>query len=254
METTLTTPPPSETVKIGPDLVTISEQQVIIDAVHEMPDWQVREYARIPIYFRDKKYFLRQKGPAPKPYARRYILDPWPADDHQITRSSLTYDEETVAQREGGIRTDHVNDAVHAMLILFYPVLGFLWSKTKEKLPRFGFAPRPITAVSIFATFGLFLTQLAFAKLLMMTSLRTGQVVIGGMIRAFSDHEFLSLGPLQIRVLWLDVVLLVVLLLDCLIRYTQYLRDPESHWGFLEWLTCLRPGRKASADVAEVNG
>jgi len=52
--------PKTETIKVGPDQVTMEGKQVIIDARHLMPDWQVREYARIPVYFQEKKYFLRQ--------------------------------------------------------------------------------------------------------------------------------------------------------------------------------------------------
>src|SRR2546427_5407430 len=103
METALQSQAP-ETIKIGPDRVTLSGPQVIIDAAHEMADWKVREYARIPIYFRDEKYLLRQKTAAERPYAQRYVLEPWPADDRENPRSTLVYDEETVAQREAEIK------------------------------------------------------------------------------------------------------------------------------------------------------
>jgi len=39
-----------------------------------------------------------------------------------------------------------------------------------------------------------------------------------------------------VRILWLDVALLVLLFLDCIIRYSQHLNHAESPWGFLEWL------------------
>jgi hypothetical protein len=243
------TPPQSqasETIKVGPDLVTVTDREVIIDATHEMPDWQVRGFTRAPIYFRDKKYFLRQQEAGQRPYAVRYILDPWPEGYTQAVRSFFTYDEEAVAQREAGVKSGHIDDIGRAVLIIFYPLLGMLWSGTKEKLVRFGFVPRTITGVSIFVSFGLFLLQGVFAKLQIMTSLRTGKIVIGGMIRAFYGEDYLNLGLFDVRVLWLDVVVLVVVFLDVLIRYSQHLRgDEESPWGFAEWLTCLIPSRKS---------
>jgi hypothetical protein len=30
-------------IQIGPDQVTITDQEVVIEAKHEMPDWQVRK-------------------------------------------------------------------------------------------------------------------------------------------------------------------------------------------------------------------
>jgi hypothetical protein len=65
-----------ETVNIGPDVVTITSEGVTIDAKHPMSEWQVREFSPIPIYFQDKKYFLRRKTPGTKPFAMRYFLEP----------------------------------------------------------------------------------------------------------------------------------------------------------------------------------
>lgn len=233
-----------DTFKIGPDRITLSGPNVIIDARHEMPDWQVREFSRIPIYFRDQKYFLRQKTPNKRPYAIRYLLEPWPKDNREIARSSLAYDEESVTRRESELRGGRIDEIIRVPLLLLYPFLGMLWSGTKQKLIRFGFVPRTITGLSIFFTLSLVVVQGTFAKLLIFTTLRSHQVVMGGMLRAFIGHEYVSLGPLQIRVLWLDVVLLLALLSDCVIRYSQHLREVESPWGFLEWLTCLLPRKK----------
>ena len=243
METAQQTQAP-EMLKVGLDRVTFSGNQVLIDTAHEMADWKVREYARIPIYFRDQKYFLRQKTAAQRPYAQRYVLEPWPADNQEMARSTLVYDEDTVAQREAEIKGGRIDDLARAALLLVYPLLGMLWSGTKEKLVRFGFVPRSITGVSIFASFALALLQGAFAKLLIMSSLRSGHVVLGGMLRAFWGNDYLGFGAFQVRVLWLDCALFVLFLVDSIIRYSQHLRDVESPWGFAEWLTRLVPGNK----------
>jgi hypothetical protein len=228
--------PPPEKIKVGPDDVTIDGNQVIIHAKHVMADWQVREYCRVPIYFRDKKYFLAQKGAAQKPYAMRYVLEAWPADNNEISRSALDYNEEVVAQREAAVRGAHLDDVVRAALLLCFPFLGMLWSKTKDKLARFGIISRTVTGLSIMLVFGVILLEGIFAKMLMMGSLRSGKLVIGGIIRTFAGKDYFNLGAIPVRILWLDCALFVLLVLDLLIRYSQHLRDDERNFGFLEWV------------------
>jgi hypothetical protein len=226
-----------EKIKVGPDQVTITGNQLMIDARHIMPDWQVREFAPIPIYFRNTKYFLRQKTAGAKPYAMRYLLEVWPAENREIPRSTLDYNEEVVSQREADLRGAHYENAIKAFLLLFFPLLGMLWSGTKEKLARFGIISRTVTGLSIMLTFGLVLLDGIFAKMLLMGSMRSGHLAVGGIIRSFAGKDYLSLGPVELRVLWLDCILFVLLVLDVLIRYTQHLRDDEFNMGFLEWLS-----------------
>ncbi len=226
----------SEKIKVGPDQVTVTGNQLIIDARHIMPDWQVREFAPIPIYFRNTKYFLRQKTVGAKPYAIRYLLEVWPEENREIPRSTLDYNEEVVSQREADLRGGHYEDAIRAVLLMFFPLLGMLWSGTKAKLARFGIMSRTVTGISIMLTFGLVLLDGVFAKMLLMGSLRGGKLAVGGIIRSFAGKDYFNLGPLEIRILWLDCILFVLLVLDVLIRYTQHLRDDEHDLGFLEWL------------------
>src|SRR5688572_26022600 len=101
METTDAGPTP-QTLTVGRDQVTVSEKQVIIDAAAEMPDWQVREFNRSIIFFQEKKYFLRQKAPAQKPYRLRYVLEPWPVEA-PTGGGSFTYDADAVAERDAAI-------------------------------------------------------------------------------------------------------------------------------------------------------
>src|SRR5262245_16798374 len=245
--------PSSVAVQVGPDLLTITGNQITIDALHEMPDWQVREFARVPVYVGERKYFLREKTPGQKPYAMRYLLEVWPADHKEPNNSFLVYDEEAVAEREASFKSGRVDDIGRCVLILFYPLLGMLWSRTKEKMMRFGFVPRSITGVSIFTTFGLMLLQAVFAKVLIFTSLRTGNIVLGGMIRAFANTDYLNLGLFQVRLLWFDIALFVFLFLDVIIRYSQHLRDVEVGWGFMEWITCIFPKKKSYASQSLQN-
>lgn len=240
----------AETVKIGPDLVTVGGDRLVIDAKHAMPEWQVREFSPMPIYFRDKKYLLRQKLAGEKPYAVRYILGPWPEGTSQGNRT-FNYDAEAVAQREGALRDGHVDDAGRAFLIFLYPFLGLLWSNTKEKLRRFGFDPRGTTGISIFLVFGLVLLELVFAKMLIFRTLKSGEMTIGGMLRAFTGKDYLSIGPFDISMMWLDITLFAFLILDVLIRYSQHLKEEEPFWGFLEWLMPRKKVRMAAPPKAE---
>src|ERR1700722_5304896 len=125
-------PEPLESFKVGADRVAFFGEQVIIDAAREMPDWKLREFARKPIYFRSKKYALRSKSPAEKPYALRYVLEPWPANFTEASRAFFTYDEETVRQRDASHRHEVVGGIAHKVLLPLYPLLGFLWSGRKE--------------------------------------------------------------------------------------------------------------------------
>jgi hypothetical protein len=201
-----------------------------------MPDWQVREYCRIPIRFQNQKYYLSKREPGEKPYAVRYRLTPW--GDSGITRSGeIFYDEQSVTERENDLKTGQYESATRAVLLIFYPFLGLLWSKTKDKLVRFGFVPRTITGVSIMLTFCIMLLDGMFVKMLMVRSLRSGQLVIGGLIRAFYGEDSINLGAFAFRVLWLDCILILCLILDVIIRYSQHLGEAESPWGFMEWIT-----------------
>src|SRR5215471_17880599 len=72
------TAPSEKVLKIGPDRVTITSDQVTIEAKHEMPDWSVRELNHVPLYFGENKYYLVEKSKSRPPYAARYVLHPWP--------------------------------------------------------------------------------------------------------------------------------------------------------------------------------
>src|SRR5262245_51601666 len=76
-------------VKIGPDRVTVKDQEVIIEAKHKMPEWQVRDLNPPPVYFEEKKYQLIHATKGEAPYEARYILKPWP--EGQSSSSKLFY-------------------------------------------------------------------------------------------------------------------------------------------------------------------
>src|SRR5438034_7816968 len=108
---------PGRVLRIGPDRVTISDGQVIIEAFHPMPDWQVREFSPVPIYFDNEKYLLARKSKAQPPFAVCYVLHPWPESYISNTKLFLTYDAAAVAEREADRRSDTFNEIIRACLL-----------------------------------------------------------------------------------------------------------------------------------------
>lgn len=232
--------PASTIFQIGPDRVTIREGEAVIEAKHPLPDWEVREINYVPVYLRDKKYYLVEKRKAQEPYAVRYLLRPWP--EYQATNATgfLSYDTEIVRVRAAHRRSGHLDDVGHAFLMPFYPVLGLLWSGIQQRLVRFGFVPHVITGFSIFVTFSLAFGQAAFAMILLNSSLRTGTVLIGGFLRSLANSDHFTLGPVAISAALVDGLLLITLVIDTFVRYARYMRDDQWAGGFLEWLVPRR--------------
>jgi len=233
--------PQTRVIKIGRDQVTISENEVVIEAAHEMSDWQVREFKPTPIYFEDKKYLLFASNRAEKPFARSYILKPWPAEHLDAAKNFFTYDAESIEERDGAHRAGVKTEGIRIALTPFYPFLGFLWSGIQQRLERIGFVARSLTSISIFATFGLLFAQMSCAVVLLNTSIRTGKIALGGIVRLFADSNTFSIASLSIPIVWLDVALLIALVADVLARYSIYLREDQWCGGFLEWLVRRAP-------------
>jgi hypothetical protein len=234
-------------VRIGPDRVTITAEKVTIEARHELPDWEVREFDMVPIYFEDKKHFLSDKRKAKPPYALRYVLKPWPEGQHTSARRFHTYDAGVVAERDSNRRAGMRDELMRCFLLPLYPFLGLLWSGMQNRLGRFGFVARSITGTSIFTVFGLLFAQGVFAVVMISTSLRIGKIMLGGMIRALANGDHFQIGPISIPIMLLDSLLIVAFLADVLIRYSNYLRDDEWVGGFLEWIVPRRFRRKTSS-------
>ena len=233
--------PQPRVLKIGRDQVTISENEVVIEAAREMPDWQVREFKPTPIYFEDKKYLLFASNRAEKPFARRYILRPWPAEHLDAAKNFLTYDAESIAERDGAHREGVKSEGVRIALTPFYPFLGFLWSGVQRRLERIGFVSRSLTSISIYATFALCFAQMSCAAVLLNSSIRSGKLALGGIIRLFAGSDTISVAALSVQTMWLDVFLLLALIADVLVRYSAYLREDQWCGGFLEWIVRRAP-------------
>jgi hypothetical protein len=232
----------SEVLHIGPDEVSVVDNCIAIDARHRMPDWEVREFEPVPIYFQDEKYLLIQIRKAQPPFAARYMLQAWPSHHVSKTKIFWSYDEEAVADREAHLRRRTFEEIVRAFLMPVYPVLGLFWSGTQQRLTRFGFVPRSITYASIFMVFSLVFLQGVFLVITIFAATRGGPGQVGGLLHVMIPGPGLRLGPLTVPSTWLDLALALIGGADFLVRFTHYLKEDQWTGGFLEW---LRPAPKA---------
>ena len=233
-------------IRVGPDKVTIQGSEVVIEAKHRMPDWTVREINPEPIYFQEAKYYLVQARKAQGGYEVAYVLHPWSSGLSSTAKRFFSYDAEAVAEREGGIRGGHLDMVARALLTPFYPFLGFFWSGAQRWFSRFGFEPHSISGISIFMVFGMIFTQGIFAIVTINGSIRSGKLMLGGFIRAMCGRNDLQFGSFSLAIGWLDVLLVVLLFADLVMRYAYYMREHDWCGGFLEWII-RRPGQKTSA-------
>jgi hypothetical protein len=202
---------------VGPDMVHIGDETVTVFAMREMPDWTVREFCIVPIHFRGHKFFLKRKLPGPPPYAFRYELVPWHSALGQESTCPIQYDEDYVAERDRHSRHSRRQGHLHSALFGVYPFLGYGWSGFKERvLGPIGFDPASITEASVMLAIGFWLLEGAF---------------IGAFHMGFLGIVFSS-WPLN----FLDYLLVVLLPLDCAVRYGQIISGDSVPGGFLEWL------------------
>ncbi|HEX9045469.1 MAG TPA: hypothetical protein VF988_00465 [Verrucomicrobiae bacterium] len=229
--------PNKKVIRVGPDQVTITDAEVVIEAKHEMPEWEVVRSARPPsIYFEDKRYLLIEKEKAQRPYAFRYVLKPWPPGKESNPNMFFDYNLEAVAERDGGVKGESTATATWCLLLPLYPFLGFFWSGVQERLGRLGFLPRSLTGVSIFMSFCFAFAQAVMASILLNASGRTGHMTIGGIIVGMTGCNSVPLGSFNFPVGILDILLFVALVADAAMRFTHYQRDDQWHGGFLEWI------------------
>jgi hypothetical protein len=139
---------------VGPDQVFVEGDAIVILARREIRDWQVHEFARQAIFFQGNKYVLRRRVHVRPPFAFRYELSPWPVDYREPLRESFAYDEAFVRERDWHAGQERVHVLAWYVLVPLSPVLGFCWSRFKERvLQPVGFPPASITSASTLFTF-----------------------------------------------------------------------------------------------------
>jgi hypothetical protein len=198
----------SETlIRIGPDEVVIADDGVVVLSPADMR-WPVREFCRVPIWFRETRYYLRSKEFEATHQRYVYRLCHWPADHAQASSETIVYDDQYVAERDADSALTRNKERMRLFLLLFYPFLGMFWSDFKNRvLSPLGFASDSITRLSVFVSFNIF-------------------YVVGVFVGWLGGRDSLLLWGIMI-----------IFGLDTFVRYSQSLKfDVQRHWGFLEWL------------------
>src|SRR6266511_2730531 len=82
-------------LSVASDKVLYYGESVIIYATREMPDWQVREFCKIPIYFEGRKfYLLRPRLQFVTHHIRGFHASLAQEDLHEESNLSITYDQD----------------------------------------------------------------------------------------------------------------------------------------------------------------
>lgn len=194
-------------IRIGPDEVHLFEGGCVILSLADM-DWQIREFCRVPIWFRETKYYLHYKEFDEDRQKFAYHLHHWPADHAQASPEEVFYNIEYIQARDLESANHRKKSRWLLFLRPFYPLLGYAWSDYKNRvLVPVGFRPDSITRMSVFVSF--------------LVAYVTG--IFAGW-----------LGQGEPIVMW---SIMLTFALDCSVRYTQsQYMDVEHHWGFFEWL------------------
>ena len=194
-----------ESVFVGTDKVAIENGTLAIYARVEMNDWHVREFRRPRVWFRDHQFQIRAKTPAPKPFAVRYELWPWPEDRHDPPGPEIHYDEDYVRQRDRHYRGEAGRELARPVALMLSPFIGFLWRGWKEPMRTVGIDIREATSLSIYLGFCLGIAM--------------------GVLTGW-------LGWLTV----LNISLLLVFVVDSSVRYDRMNKDSDAAPGFLEWI------------------
>jgi hypothetical protein len=208
--------PLSDGIAIGPDKVLVYDDKIVVCSTRDMPDWQIREFCRIPIYFRGVKFYVRRKSRMNPPYVVGYELEPWPEEFQGESTMIITYDEQYVKDRERLVHSDSRNEFERNLLLAIYPFLGFLWSNFKDRqLERFGLNSRSITEGSLLVQLAFVLFECVFLLMFRIGFIETALGFPG---------------------IWLDCVLFAAAIADLLVRANQMLQNAEQPYGFFEWM------------------
>ena len=142
------------------------DERLVIDSDVELPDWEVRKFMRHEIHFLEHVWMIAEVHHATiKPIFHRYVLIPWPENDHSTRGSKIEFNRDYLS----GIRRERTQGGKHHLafwtLVWFLPLLGLLWKGHKRRLAMIGFDLETLTYASLFLCFvpGLFFTGMGVA-------------------------------------------------------------------------------------------
>lgn len=209
-----------DSVQVEDDLAIYSEHSLRIHAAVDMPDWQVRQFRRIVVVFRGNHFYIADKRSLPNGTIQ-YLLKPW-KDTKEIPGKIIYYDADYVRNRNESNRLYQRRKYQFMFLRLAYPLIGFLWSRTKAQLEReYWISARRATLCSVLPELA---CSLVAGVLLVITT------VVAAYFAAAARTAVLVFDPFKL------IMLLAITAPDGIVRLHHLLEDSYRHYGFFEWL------------------
>jgi hypothetical protein len=193
---------------IGSDQVTYEGGYLAIYSRADMPDWYVKKYRKLAIYYEGTKYFLADKA-ALGNGSFRYLLTPWPPDLSDLPGGELIYDEQFVHLRDDAADQEKQAEIGNLLLLPVQPLIGFLPFSVKERLEEYGIDPQRVTYYSLWVEFLLIFVHLCLT-------------VIANFTTVFNIYYLIAA--------------IIVLSLDGVVRYAAAQKEDERPYGFYEWI------------------
>jgi hypothetical protein len=207
------------------DRVWVEGEDRIVVAARALPDWQVTNFRRTAVVFREETYYVAEilsKDPGrPAPQhdrGFRYRLTPWPETLKERPARTIVYNSAEVERREREHRSVIVRGfesvSVMSLCVPIYPLLGLLPSPIKTAIEnRFYISALTTTRWSLRIEYwlGLLSAVAGFASVIAPVPVHPGPI-------------------------WLAPVLSVTCLADYFARWDRVNERERVHYGFLEWL------------------
>jgi len=217
----------SGTKRVGRDLVTPEGAGLVLDAVCEMPEWQVRQFRRTVIHIEGSRWVVCASTPG-ELGRHIYRLEPWSGDPGEMPGVAICYDAEYVEARDRMRAAQSITGGLSLLAAPLTPLIGLLPSGMKSTLHGvLGVHPLAATRASIL---------LQYFAAAACGALNLIDVTTNGTMTSGFEHTF---------------GLAVILLLDAAMRYSSVLEGECDQPGFFEWVFATRfwPGSRVPKRV-----
>ncbi len=135
-------------LRYGADHLIFQEDGATVWTPREMPDWEVKNLRPTKIVIQNRDYVIAAKHVAIESTKVMYRLEPW-GNRVDIPGRIICYDEQYVTQREADYKDQRRRERASA-LSFAYPLIGFAWTSTKDKLEeKYGICPVRATKWSV---------------------------------------------------------------------------------------------------------
>ncbi|MGE3164959.1 MAG: hypothetical protein AB7O52_08635 [Planctomycetota bacterium] len=135
--------------RVGKDRVICIGDQRVIESDRDMPDWIVREYGAIRVFFEDRPYRLIRRHHGKGSW--QYTLAPW-EEGRGDSSADVFYGEDYVRDRERQIVRDVATESLGLVLSPLLAMVGFLPRRVQASIEaRWGLSAHQATVASLWA-------------------------------------------------------------------------------------------------------